>query len=166
MISTESLIAGIRREFAAVPFPLHCGLHAAMARDDWVDDEVTLAEITKHQDFIGEWWNVPAEHLQSCMMALSYLDAGGMIFYLPAFMTALIERPEDFDKCHRSSSWQVAFTMLPEREDPKTAAAFLEPVLTDGRREEAHLQRISRLSLHECGVQRACKRNRKGSIGA
>ena len=96
-----------------------------MARDDWVDDEVTLAEITKHQDFIGEWWNVPAEHLQSCMMALSYLDAGGMIFYLPAFMTALIERPEDFDKCHRSSSWQVAFTMLPEREDPKTAAAFL-----------------------------------------
>ncbi len=58
-------------------------------------------------------------------MALSYLDAAGMTFYLPAYMTALIQRPEDFDANRRSSSWQVAAAMLPDRGDPELEDYFL-----------------------------------------
>jgi hypothetical protein len=125
MISAESLISGIRREFSKVPFPSHCGLHAAIAIDDWVEDEQVLAEITRREDFIGDWWDVPIAHLRSCMMALSYLDAGGMTFYLPAYMTALVERPEEFDNRTQTSSGQIVFAMLPDRQDPELEQYFL-----------------------------------------
>lgn len=125
MVSAESLSKSIRKEFAGVPFPSHCGLHAAMAKDDWVDDEGTLREITRREDYIGEWWNVPRAHLLQCMMALSYLDAPGMAFYLPAYMTAVLEEPEKFDEPGlRSSSWQVIHTMLPNDEDPELERYF------------------------------------------
>lgn len=98
MASAESLINSIRKEFAGVSFPLHCGLHGAIAKDDWIDDEGTMREITQREDYIGEWWNVPREHLLSNMMALSYFDALGMAFYLPSYMAAVIEEPEKFDE--------------------------------------------------------------------
>ena len=124
-MSVVSLITDIRKEFACVPFPSHCGLHAAMAQDDWVDDEDVLAAITRREDLVGDWWDVPIDHLQRCMMALSYLDADGMAFYLPAYMTALIERPERFDGRTQSSSWQVVHAMLPDRKDPELDRYFL-----------------------------------------
>lgn len=127
MTSAESLSKDIRDAFASIPFPSHCGLHAAMAKDDWIDDENTLKEITLHEDFIGDWWNVPKEHLLQCMMALDYLDAPGMAFYLPAYMTAILEEPEEFDRPGvKSSSWQVIHTMLPNDEDQKLAQHFIE----------------------------------------
>lgn len=127
MISAESISTHIRVAFASVPFPSHCGLHAAMAKDDWVDDENTLRGITLREDFNGEWWNVPRMHLHQCMMALSYLDAEGMVFYLPAYMMAILEEPEEFDRPGViSSSWQVAHTMQPNNEDQELEKYFLE----------------------------------------
>jgi len=127
MISAESLSKDIREAFSSAPFPTHCGLHAAMAKDDWIDDENTLREITLREDFIGEWWDVPREHLHQCMIALSYLDTPGMAFYLPAYMTAILEEPEKFDSPRvRSSSWQVIHTMLPNDEEPELSKYFLE----------------------------------------
>jgi hypothetical protein len=117
----------IREEFAQVPFPEHCGLHAAVAKDDWIDDEKTLREITLNKDYVGEWWNVPIEHLVECMMALSYFDASGMEYYLPAYMNAIVSNPEAFDVPRKkSSSWQVVYTMLPDTEDPELVQHFHE----------------------------------------
>jgi hypothetical protein len=117
----------IRDEFAEVPFPEHCGLHAAVAMDDWIDDEKTLREITLKKDYIGDWWNVPIEHLVECMMALSYFDASGMEYYLPAYMNAVVSNPEVFDVPRiKSSSWQVVYTMLPDTKDPELIEHFNE----------------------------------------
>jgi hypothetical protein len=128
MTSAELLVAHIRMAFADVPFPSYCGLHAAMAMDVWVSDEPTLAEITRREDYIGEWWNVPLEHLLECMLALSYLDAHGVAFYLPAYMSAIVEKPESFDSVGRSRSGQVLFMLLPkdEGEDPGLKQYFLD----------------------------------------
>ena len=121
-----------------------------MAQDDWVDDEYVLAEITRSEDFTGEWWNVPIEHLRSCMMALSYLDAKGMAFYLPAYMTALIERPEDFDTATRSASWQVVLTMLPADKDPEQKQYFLRRfAFIDVERKRVCREFLAYLSEHD-----------------
>ena len=120
----KQLLSEIRSAFEDAIFPSHCGLHAACARDDWIDDEEQLRRITLRDDFVGDWWDVPDEHLLDCMMALSYLDKEGMKFYLPAYMTAVVERPEQYDSASRSSSWQVVFTLLPPSQDN-------EPLLRD-----------------------------------
>ena len=118
MKPTDPLILEIRKEFSDVPFPAHCGLHAAVAMDDWITDQRALREITIQQDYMGEWWDVPKEHLLKCMMALSYFDAAGVDFYLPAYMCAIVEAPESFDiPGVRSSSWLVLSHMRPDDED-------------------------------------------------
>ena len=96
----EQLLSEIRRAFEDAAFPSHCGLHAACARDDWIHDEEQLRSITLRDDFVGDWWDVPDEHLLDCMMALSYLDREGMEFYLPAYMTAVVESPEQLSLIH------------------------------------------------------------------
>ncbi len=105
----------IRDEFGTVKFPSHCGLHAAVAMDDWIDDETVLNDITAKEDYFGEWWDVPEKDLLECMMALCYLDSSGIEFYLPAYMTAIVEKPLSFDEAFiRSSSWQILSTMIPD----------------------------------------------------
>jgi hypothetical protein len=106
-----------------------------MARDDWIDDERILAEITQREDYVGEWWNVPLAHLRQCMMALSYLDARGIAFYLPAYMSAVVEKPESFDSIRCCSSWQVICLLSPS-EDPGLKQYFLDrfSMIRGGRR--------------------------------
>ena len=126
MNSTVILKNRIRKEFMHVPFPKHCGLHAAVAMDDWIEDEKVLREITLDKDYIGEWWSVPIEHLVECMMALSYFDACAMQYYLPAYMNAVVSNTEAFDSRNKSSSWQVVYTMLPDKDDPGLVQYFNE----------------------------------------
>jgi hypothetical protein len=115
MTLPKSLIQEIRNEFGFVPFPSHCGLHAALTLDDRISDEHELREITQRDDYIGEWWDVPVEHLLHCIMALSYLDEAGMEFYLPAYMKAVAENPQIFDEPSiRSNSWRIVYAMLPD----------------------------------------------------
>ncbi len=103
--------------FGSVSFPDHCGLHAAVAKDDWIQDDKILREITKDKDFNGEWWDVPKDHLLKCMMALSYLDDLGMEYYLPAYMKSIIEIPFEYDKSGiYSRSWQIIFSFVPPDE--------------------------------------------------
>jgi len=98
-----------------------------MAMDDWIEDQDTLRRITAEKDYIGEWWNVPKSDLHSCMMALCYLDAHGIEFYLPAYMLAVISEPITFDEPKvRSSSWQVVFTLLPPHNQPDSTEDYLE----------------------------------------
>ena len=58
-----------------------------MAADDWISDPATLEAITAKEDVHGEWWEIPDDELFDCRMALFYLDAGGINFYLPAYLT-------------------------------------------------------------------------------
>mgnify|MGYP005809886437 FL=1 len=108
MTNAPALIRKIHEEFGSIPFPTHCGLYAAMAMDDWISDETELRKITLEKDYIGEWWDVPLEHLKDCLhYSLCYLDSSGVEFYLPAYMVALLRFPEQFDYPKCSSAWSV-----------------------------------------------------------
>jgi hypothetical protein len=85
--SAAKLREQIRAAFGTVPFPSHLGLRAAVAADEWVSDPIELARITAEQDVHGEWWEIPREELLRDLIALTYLDAAALEFYLPAYMT-------------------------------------------------------------------------------
>ena len=91
MNSRKQLINEIRAVFGPITFPTHKGLRAAMAADDWVSDPETLAQITAKEDIHGEWWEIPEEELKSCTLALCYLDASGIEFYLPAYLSMTLQ---------------------------------------------------------------------------
>jgi len=58
-----------------------------MERDNWVSDPDVLAKITADQDLKGEWWQIPDKELQDCSLGYAHLDASGIEFYLPAYLT-------------------------------------------------------------------------------
>lgn len=143
MTDASTLTQRIRKQFGSIPFPLHCGLHAAMAKDDWICDEDELRRITQRSDYIGEWWDVPFDHLLRCQTALCYLDCAGMEFYLPAYMVAVLQQPP-------SCSSQIIFTFLPDADDPELHEYFLEQFsrIVDGKKRVCRdfLQHVA-----ECG---------------
>ena len=87
MNAEEQLRQRIRGVFGSVPFPKHCGLRAGMEVDNWVSDPDVLAKITADQDLKGEWWQIPDKELQECFLGYAHLDASGIEFYLPAYLT-------------------------------------------------------------------------------
>jgi len=89
-MTREELTADLRATFGSVPFPSHQGLRGAMARDDHASDS-EVASITADQDFHGEWWQIPREELWECSLALSFLDAAGVWFYLPAYLEMALD---------------------------------------------------------------------------
>jgi len=80
----------VKAEFGSIPFPLHCGLRAAVAMDDWISDPSELRRITAEQDVKGEWWEIPESELKNISLASCYLDAAGTQFYLPALLVAVL----------------------------------------------------------------------------
>ena len=82
-MNKEELIQSINQAFDGVPQPKDITLHVAEAHDDY--DYEHDAE-HRQKDFIGRWQDVPNEHIQKCRCAMSYVDAVGMRYYLPAQM--------------------------------------------------------------------------------
>jgi hypothetical protein len=91
MHDREMLRAVLRCAFGPVAFPAHRGLRAAATMDEWNTDPRALADITAQQDLQGEWWEIPARELFEQSLGLTYLDAQGLEFYLPAYLSMALE---------------------------------------------------------------------------
>jgi hypothetical protein len=91
MNDRDTLRKVIRTAFSSVPFPVHRGLRAAASMDGWNTDPIRLAGMTAEQDVHGEWWEIPACELLEWRLGLMYLDAEGVEFYLPAYLTMALE---------------------------------------------------------------------------
>lgn len=89
-MTREELKTEIKTAFGSVPFPSHQGLRGSMAMDRYAT-EAEVEAITVEQDTHGEWWQIPREELRSCLLALSYLDAAGVLFYLPAYLNMALD---------------------------------------------------------------------------
>jgi hypothetical protein len=89
-MTREELRAELRSAFGGVPFPSHQGLRGSMAMDRYASDE-EVRSITANEDVHGEWWEIPREELRSAALALSYLDAAGVLFYLPAYLDMALD---------------------------------------------------------------------------
>jgi hypothetical protein len=87
------VIAKLTSAFADVERDELCTLHEAQFMDQYHADSVSAAEIqaSKRLDTCTDWREVPAEHLDGCDSALSFLSLKGWKFYLPAYLRRALE---------------------------------------------------------------------------
>lgn len=128
MSAREQVREAIRAAFGPVPFPSHCGLRGALLIDEWRADPALLRRTTAQQDIHGEWWEIPAHELRACALAIAYLDAAGVEFYLPAYLTLAL------DDLSRARLWALNFL------DPE-----INGVDEDPKRRDLFHQRLSRI---------------------
>lgn len=82
----EALKAEIRLAFAGVTLGDGIGLLEAQGIDDYADDETCAGY--RRQDEKENWQNIPPVALNRCNSSLSFFDAAGMRFHLPAYLIA------------------------------------------------------------------------------
>ncbi len=76
----------IDRAFHDVRLGDGIGLWEAQAIDDYADTETR--QQNRDRDEKDDWRHISTETLEACDSSLSFLDAAGMRFHLPAFLTA------------------------------------------------------------------------------
>ena len=76
----------IDRAFHDVRLGGGIGLWEAQAIDDHAD--VATRQRNRNRDEKDDWRRISVETLEACDSSLSFFDAAGMRFHLPAFLTA------------------------------------------------------------------------------
>lgn len=79
----------VRNAFQGVTLGDGVGLRQGQGLDDYSGPE-TLAKL-RADDEKDDWTAIPVENLERCRSSLSYFDAEGMRFHLPAFLVAELE---------------------------------------------------------------------------
>jgi hypothetical protein len=82
----EALCNKIREAFAGVTLGNGIGLQQAQGIDDY-EDEATCARF-RASDEKDDWTRIPVSELNRCNSSLSFFDAEGMRFHLPAYLIA------------------------------------------------------------------------------
>jgi hypothetical protein len=78
----------IERAFRDVRLGEGIGLWEAQAIDDYADAQTR--QQSRDRDEKEDWRRISREALEACYSSLSFFDAEGMRFHLPAFLTAEI----------------------------------------------------------------------------
>jgi hypothetical protein len=88
----QLVAAEIRRAFRGVTLRDGVGLQQAQGLDDYAEPE----ELKRYRadDEKDDWQKIPSQELRRCGSSLSFFDADGMRFHLPAFLIA--ELREDY----------------------------------------------------------------------
>jgi hypothetical protein len=146
MTDRVSLNALIRHAFRGVRLEDGVGLNEAQGIDDHETDW-WLAQ-RRSTDEKEDWLAIPPERLNDCNSSLSFFDAAGMRFHLPAYMIAenegtyrfdllvhLAKRPESNKQFNLFSSEQRAavaayLTHLRSQDDYVEEQAIIDRALT------------------------------------
>ncbi len=86
---TDRVLALVRSAFRGVTLGNGAGLRQSQGLDDYAD-ECTLASY-RAQDEKNDWSAIPVAELDRCYSSLSFFDAEGMRFHLPAYLVADLE---------------------------------------------------------------------------
>lgn len=79
----------IRDAFKGVSLGNGVGLWQGQALDDYADQSTIAKSRTKDEK--DNWDSIPVDELNRCHSSLSFFDAEGMSFHLPAFLLADID---------------------------------------------------------------------------
>jgi len=85
----EELADRVRREFSDVTLGNGIGLFEAQGLDQYAD-EATLKKL-RERDEKKNWAAIPFDLLNECNSSLTFFDAPGMKFHLPAFLICDLE---------------------------------------------------------------------------
>ncbi len=89
----DRLVRIIEDAFANITLGNGIGLWEAQAIDDYESKQVQ--EKCRENDEKNSWKNLRAEALQRCRSSLSFFDADGMRFHLPAFIIESLNNEAD-----------------------------------------------------------------------
>ena len=92
---TQEICEIVRKAFADVKLGKGLGLQEAQGLDDY-ENEMTCAAY-RAKDEKEDWESIPVEELNRCNSSLSFFDAEGMRFHLPAFLIAELRGDFEFD---------------------------------------------------------------------
>ena len=81
----EKIIAAIYQAFGNVLRGGGVSLREGDALDSYANDELLKQARALDNDL--HWWEIPAEQLEQFHTALSFMDAEGFRYYIPAYMT-------------------------------------------------------------------------------
>lgn len=82
----QQLCEVIRQAFAGVTLGCGIGLQQAQGLDDYADASACAA--LRATDEKADWQRIPVNELNRCYSSLSFFDAEGMRFHLPAYLIA------------------------------------------------------------------------------
>ena len=85
-VAAQEVCHTIEAAFAGVTLGTGVGLQEAQGLDDYADAETCAAYRAKDEK--DDWHRLPTEALNHCHSSLSFFDAEGMRFHLPAYLLA------------------------------------------------------------------------------
>jgi hypothetical protein len=107
-MTRDNLITAIKSAFEHVKLEDGIGIWEAQGIDDYSDLQ-TIAAL-KEKDEREYWDKVPYQDLVTCSSSLSFLDAKGMLFYLPKFMIFDLLADEIYEK-EQNYAPDILFTL-------------------------------------------------------
>ena len=128
----QAVIDQIRAAFADVKLCDGIGLWEAQGLDDYEDEWV--CKQYREKDEKEDWSKIPAETLARCHSSLSFFDAQGMRFHLPAFLigelNGTVRMSTDFHLTALDDFMQQKYTLLNEVQR-SAVESFLWEILQD-----------------------------------
>jgi Family of unknown function (DUF6714) len=124
--------AQIREAFAGVELGSGVGMMQGQGLDDYADEE-TLAKLRAGDEKL-DWNAISAESLNRCYSSLSFFDAEGMRFHLPAIMIAQLSGTLLVDPIFQLTQiddYQRERFQLLSREQRSAVRAFLRTLSED-----------------------------------
>lgn len=85
-MNKDQIILEIKRAFEGVKLGDGIGLNQGQSLDDYEPDDVAMT--AREKDEKEDWQSIPVEELDSKSSSLSFFDAEGMRFHLPAYLVA------------------------------------------------------------------------------
>ncbi len=126
-IDKLKLISSIKESFKGVELRNGIGLSEANAIDDYADQQTRAA--CREKDEKQNWNAIPSSELNNYHWSLSFFDAEGMRFHLPAFLIADLKEEYSFGMIfaltHLSDYSKSQFELLSEKQREVTRL-FLE----------------------------------------
>ena len=134
----------IEAAFAGVALGTGVGLQEAQGLDDYADAATCAAYRAKDEK--DDWHRIAPEALNQCYSSLSFFDAPGMRFHLPAYLLADLRGDYHFGMAFgltRLSDYSVKQFALLSREQRAAVRAFLLHIADDPnyRSEHPHIVR-------------------------
>ena len=125
----EQLKAQIRKAFSGICLGNGIGLYEAQGLDDYATEEECAAyRVLDEKD---DWQTLRDEDLNQCNSSLSFFDAEGMRFHLPAFLIASLEETYKFDMAIPLTHYNSEKFALLNEEQTAAVIAYLHFIQHD-----------------------------------
>ena len=130
-VAAQAVISVIEAAFAGVTLGSGVGLREAQGLDDYADADTRAGY--RASDEKEDWHLITAEELEHCNSSLSFFDAEGMRFHLPAYLLADLRGDYGYGMafCLTHTSDDDRYFHLLNDAQRKAVRAFLLHILDD-----------------------------------